>query len=187
MHMHQLPRYNSCTSLTSFALVAYSCHGRWTENDTNFLITTPQSRTSIGAKRYCFIYREVGGVIHFSSSSQSCVRNITTGVEGVLAFNATNIGKYEMKQIVKLFHYISSIYWYHPSYVQFPGKCLEANGSKIAMSDIILISLLVFSTWLTGGAVQHFRWCARTQHLTLFTSLVVVNIFRWVSIPITLR
>ncbi|KAL0277854.1 UNVERIFIED_CONTAM: hypothetical protein PYX00_004987 [Menopon gallinae] len=78
-----------------YSLPAYSCHGRWTENDTNFLITTPQSRTSIGAKRYCFIYREVGGVIHFSSSSQSCVRNITTGVEGVLAFNATNIGKYE--------------------------------------------------------------------------------------------
>lgn len=75
-----------------FKLLEYSCHGRWTENETNFLITTPQSRTSIGAKRYCFIYKEVGGVIHFSSSSQSCVRNINTGVEGVLAFNATSLG-----------------------------------------------------------------------------------------------
>lgn len=73
-------------------MTEYSCHGRWTENDTNFLITTPQSRTSIGAKRYCFIYKEVGSIIHFSSSSQSCVRNINTGVEGVLAFNATKIG-----------------------------------------------------------------------------------------------
>ncbi|KAK6640074.1 hypothetical protein RUM43_008351 [Polyplax serrata] len=80
---------SQCSS--SSVISEYSCHGRWTENDTNFLITTPQSRTSIGAKRYCFIYKEVGSIIHFSSSSQSCVRNINTGVEGVLAFNATKI------------------------------------------------------------------------------------------------
>lgn len=100
---------------------AYSCHGRWSENDTNFLITTPQSRTSIGAKRYCFIYKEVNGVIHFSSSSQSCVRNINTGVEGVLAFNATSV-----------------------------GKCLEANNGAIFKNNLLVWFITIISVWLTA-------------------------------------
>lgn len=76
--------------------VAYSCHGRWSDNDTGFLITTPQSRTSLGAKRYCFIYKEESGVVHFSSSSHTCVRNISAGVDGVLAFNATSVGESQL-------------------------------------------------------------------------------------------
>ncbi|KAG8233725.1 hypothetical protein J437_LFUL013222 [Ladona fulva] len=76
---------------------AYSCHGGWEDNGTHFLITTPLSRTSHGARRLCFIYREggpgSGGVIHFSSSPDSCRRNVLPGVEGALAFNVTNVGQ----------------------------------------------------------------------------------------------
>lgn len=78
-----------------FCFAAYSCHGGWEDNGTHFLITTPLSRTSHGARRLCFIYREspLGGV-HFSSSAVSCQRDISPGVGGILAFNVTSSGQY---------------------------------------------------------------------------------------------
>lgn len=98
--------YSDCPN--AYLISSYSCHGRWQENDTHYLITTPLSRSSHGARRYCFIYREEreipgatglaegGGslmLVHFSSSSHSCDRNIRPGIEGALAFNATSTGK----------------------------------------------------------------------------------------------
>ncbi|KAK3908756.1 Midasin [Frankliniella fusca] len=60
---------------------AYSCHGRWEENGTHFLITTPLPRSSRAVRRYCFVYREQAAagpgqaaVLHFSSSGESCQR-----------------------------------------------------------------------------------------------------------------
>ncbi|XP_046400399.1 uncharacterized protein LOC124166762 [Ischnura elegans] len=86
---------SDCTR--SDVISAYSCHGRWEDNGTHFLITTPLSRSSHGARRLCFIYREggpsSGGVVHFSSSPDSCRRNVLPGVEGALAFNVTSIGQ----------------------------------------------------------------------------------------------
>ncbi|XP_049807210.1 uncharacterized protein LOC126249589 [Schistocerca nitens] len=71
----------------------YSCHGHWEDNGTNFLITTPLSRTSHGARRLCFMYREVDGVVHFSSSADSCTRAVSPGIGGSLAFNVTSTGR----------------------------------------------------------------------------------------------
>jgi hypothetical protein len=72
----------------------YSCHGRWEDNGTHYLITTPLSRSSRGPRRYCFMYREAqDGVVHFSSSSDSCRRNISPGIGGAMAFNVTSTGK----------------------------------------------------------------------------------------------
>ncbi|XP_067004830.2 uncharacterized protein [Anabrus simplex] len=82
---------SECTSTD--VVSAYSCHGRWEDNGTSYLITTPLSRSSHGARRYCFMYREVDGIVHFSSSSDSCQRNISPGVGGTLAFNVTSSGQ----------------------------------------------------------------------------------------------
>lgn len=76
----------------SRCFAAYSCHGRWEDNGTHFLITTPLSRTSHGARRLCFMYRESDGMVHFSSSSDSCQRGVAPGIGGTLAFNVTSTG-----------------------------------------------------------------------------------------------
>lgn len=83
---------------------AYSCHGRWEENGTHFLITTPLPRSSRAVKRYCFVYREQPGapgqpaVLHFSSSGESCQRALTASgahrhPAPPVAFNITSSGE----------------------------------------------------------------------------------------------
>lgn len=73
---------------------SYSCHGQWEENGINYLITTPLSRSSYGARRYCFIYREhVPGTVLFSTSPDNCERSVNPGISGELIFNVTNTGK----------------------------------------------------------------------------------------------
>ncbi|XP_063230037.1 uncharacterized protein LOC134535094 [Bacillus rossius redtenbacheri] len=72
---------------------AYSCHGRWEDNGTHYLITTPLSRSSHGARRLCFMYRELEGLVLFSSSADSCQRGVSPGVGGALAFNVTSSGQ----------------------------------------------------------------------------------------------
>ncbi|KAJ8929774.1 hypothetical protein NQ314_017511 [Rhamnusium bicolor] len=76
-------------------ITTYSCHGRWEENGTNFLITTPLSRASYGARRFCFIYKEQqgSGLVMFSTSTDSCNRLVKPGITGELIFNITTIGK----------------------------------------------------------------------------------------------
>ncbi|XP_019771742.1 uncharacterized protein LOC109545465 isoform X2 [Dendroctonus ponderosae] len=79
-----------CT--TPDLITAYSCHGRWEENGTSFLITTPISRAH-GARKFCFMYKELGpNVVAFSTSSY-CNRLIQPGITGDLIFNLTNRGK----------------------------------------------------------------------------------------------
>ncbi|PSN42195.1 hypothetical protein C0J52_19916, partial [Blattella germanica] len=90
--MDTMEFHSECTSADVVSV--YSCHGRWEDNGTNYLITTPLSRSSRGPRRYCFMYREAqDGVVHFSSSSDSCRRNINPGVGGAMAFNVTSTGK----------------------------------------------------------------------------------------------
>uniref|UniRef100_A0A224XGN8 Putative conserved secreted protein n=1 Tax=Panstrongylus lignarius TaxID=156445 RepID=A0A224XGN8_9HEMI len=96
---------NTVTSIVS----AYTCHAGWSENGTHYLITTPLSRSSLGAKRYCFIYTSsmtisgepsvpgagtmlAGATVRFSTSSDTCSRSLMPGTTGVLAFNITNKG-----------------------------------------------------------------------------------------------
>ncbi|XP_017770060.1 PREDICTED: uncharacterized protein LOC108557871 [Nicrophorus vespilloides] len=79
---------------TTDIISTYSCHGRWEENGTNYLITTPLSRSSHGARTYCFIYKEFPpDVVAFSTSIENCDRNVLPGITGELVFNVTSIGK----------------------------------------------------------------------------------------------
>ncbi|XP_021915227.1 uncharacterized protein LOC110827676 isoform X3 [Zootermopsis nevadensis] len=90
--MDTMEFHSECTSADVVSV--YSCHGRWEDNGTHYLITTPLSRSSRGPRRYCFMYREAqDGVVHFSSSSDSCRRNISPGISGVMAFNVTSTGQ----------------------------------------------------------------------------------------------
>ena len=74
-----------------FSRTAYSCNDQWQENETFYLITTPQSRSSHGAQRFCFIYREISkDIFLFSSSSLTCRQNFND--HEALVFNATKIG-----------------------------------------------------------------------------------------------
>jgi hypothetical protein len=92
-HLQGTWTFKLCFNWFSF-LTVYSCHGRWEDNGTHYLITTPLSRSSRGPRRYCFMYREAqDGVVHFSSSSDSCRRNISPGIGGAMAFNVTSTGK----------------------------------------------------------------------------------------------
>lgn len=56
---------------------AYSCHGSWEENSTLYVITTPLSRASHGARRHCFMYRRstVPSPYETSTSNSNNKRN----------------------------------------------------------------------------------------------------------------
>ncbi|KAJ8940121.1 hypothetical protein NQ318_009835 [Aromia moschata] len=83
-------------------ITSYSCHGRWEENGTNFLITTPLSRGSHGARRFCFIYKEQSsGLVMFSTSADNCNRLVKPGITGELIFNITTIGKQSINFDIK--------------------------------------------------------------------------------------
>jgi hypothetical protein len=98
--------------LASTELAAYFCHGSWEDNGTSYLIASPVSRKSVGARRYCFIYTRSSGesgmglllhadgnkhggmgsvsaMLRLSSATESCHRNINPGVTGSWAFNLT--------------------------------------------------------------------------------------------------
>ncbi|KAI5749646.1 hypothetical protein M8J76_008972 [Diaphorina citri] len=70
-------------------VTTYTCHGGWSDNATNthYLITTPLSRRSRGAHRYCVTYRPgEEDTIYFLSNSDTCQRSINPGL-GTMAFN----------------------------------------------------------------------------------------------------
>ncbi|XP_014287780.1 uncharacterized protein [Halyomorpha halys] len=82
-----------CSSPATNVISVYNCHAGWSENGTHYLITTPNSRSSAGAKRYCFIYTPgIGGTYHFSTSPVTCSRAVRPGITGALAFNITHQG-----------------------------------------------------------------------------------------------
>ncbi|KAF7281965.1 hypothetical protein GWI33_003831 [Rhynchophorus ferrugineus] len=99
-------------------ITAYTCHGRWEENGTNYLITTAQSRTHL-SKKYCFMYKETSpNIISFSTAS-FCNRFIEPGVSGDLVFNLTN-----------------------------RGQCIEVNSSPQLTSVWQMIVLAYTLSWL---------------------------------------
>lgn len=61
-HVRKLFCYDGfwCIFLSGSGLfrAEYSCHGWWEEMGVSYLITTPLSRASTGARRYCFVFRE---------------------------------------------------------------------------------------------------------------------------------
>ncbi|KAL1464433.1 hypothetical protein WDU94_004082 [Cyamophila willieti] len=77
---------------------SYTCHGGWSDNATNthYLITTPLSRRSRGARRYCVTYRPGDDdTIYFASNPDTCQRSMQPGV-GTMAFNVTYKGSCSM-------------------------------------------------------------------------------------------
>ena len=82
---------------------AYSCHGNWEDNGTNYLIASPTSRKSVGARRFCFIYMATdttnvpggeaggggGGPLQVASVAESCRRNVNSPSSAEWAFNLT--------------------------------------------------------------------------------------------------
>lgn len=73
-------------------LLAYTCHGGWYENGASFVVTTPVTRDSTAARRYCFVSHESrGATLTVTRSASNCER-INTEPEP-LVFDATSIGK----------------------------------------------------------------------------------------------
>ncbi|KAG8227256.1 hypothetical protein J437_LFUL003987 [Ladona fulva] len=119
------------------AVSAYSCHGSWEDNGTNYLIASPVSRKSVGARRYCFIYTETESgdkkMLQFSSVADTCLRNPSPTLgehnpsSGIWAFNVT-----------------------------VNGQCAEAStsadsGKFIQPEAWLVFSIsLVLSCWLSG-------------------------------------
>lgn len=114
---------------------AYSCHGRWEENGTSFLITTPISRAH-GSRKFCFMYKEIGPNLVAFSTSSYCNRLIQPGITGDLIFNLTNRGN--LKFCANKTQANNSF---------FPGKCMETNSSirtrPISISWLIIFAFLV--------------------------------------------
>lgn len=126
--------YSSCDTET---ISAYICHGSWEDNGTSYLITSPVSRKSNGARRYCFIYTRSGAesgtglgqhsegskrgnmaaMLRLSSVTESCHRNINPGVTGAWALNLT-----------------------------INGQCAETSANAVAMTAVVLPSLLFIMT-----------------------------------------
>ncbi|KAJ9592087.1 hypothetical protein L9F63_001373, partial [Diploptera punctata] len=84
----------------------YSCHGNWEDNGTNYLIASPTSRKSVGARRFCFIYMATdttnipggeggggGALLQVASVAESCRRNINSPSLADMAFNLTSNGQ----------------------------------------------------------------------------------------------
>ncbi|XP_056638629.1 uncharacterized protein LOC130446404 [Diorhabda sublineata] len=74
-------------------ITSYSCHGRWEENGTNYLITSPNSRSAYGIRKFCFMYKEMNSGVMFSTSAESCSRLVKPGITGELIFNISSTGK----------------------------------------------------------------------------------------------
>lgn len=75
-----------------FFILAYTCHGGWYENGVSFVVTTPVTRDSTAARRYCFMSKEArGGTLAVTRSATNCER---TNVQPELVFDAVATGKF---------------------------------------------------------------------------------------------
>ncbi|XP_050677945.1 uncharacterized protein LOC126974451 [Leptidea sinapis] len=80
--------YSKCGSRE--LVTAYTCHGGWYENGASFVVTTPVTRDSMAARRYCFVSRETrDGSLSITQSVSNCERDETDP----LVFDATFTGK----------------------------------------------------------------------------------------------
>ena len=84
---------NSSHNKTLLQFPAYTCHGGWYENGASFVVTTPVTRDSTAARRYCFVSRDdARGALALARSATNCDRNDLTPD---LVFDATATGKCE--------------------------------------------------------------------------------------------
>ncbi|XP_046669907.1 uncharacterized protein LOC124360369 isoform X2 [Homalodisca vitripennis] len=95
---HTMEFHSQCSSE---AVSAYSCHADWSDSNatTRYLIASPLSRKSVGARRYCFVMYnspETGqsALLQVATVTESCHRHVLPGATGQYwAFNMTQHGK----------------------------------------------------------------------------------------------
>ncbi|XP_041976270.1 uncharacterized protein LOC121731032 isoform X2 [Aricia agestis] len=64
--------YSTCENKE--VMTAYTCHGGWYENGLSFVVTTPVSRDSGAARRYCWVSREGRAALSLARSAANCER-----------------------------------------------------------------------------------------------------------------
>lgn len=86
---------------------SFQCRGSWEENGTNYVIAT-----AVGSRKHlCLAYSESDRVIHFSGSTEACLRNVVVGKEGALVFNGTSAGYCPTTDSAPLTIHFSIINW----------------------------------------------------------------------------
>ncbi|KAJ8732287.1 hypothetical protein PYW08_015017 [Mythimna loreyi] len=81
--------YSTCENRE--VVTAYTCHGGWYENGASFVVTTPVTRDSTAARRYCFVSRDTPrAALALARSATNCDRNDLTPD---LVFDATATGE----------------------------------------------------------------------------------------------
>ncbi|XP_045487519.1 uncharacterized protein LOC110998393 isoform X1 [Pieris rapae] len=81
--------YSTCDNKE--LVTAYTCHGGWYENGASFVVTTPVTRDSTAARRYCFVSRDArDGVLAVGQSATNCERGVDPEP---LLFDASFTGK----------------------------------------------------------------------------------------------
>ncbi|KAI8428749.1 hypothetical protein MSG28_007434 [Choristoneura fumiferana] len=85
--------YSSCENKE--IITAYTCHGGWYENGASFVVTTPVTRDSTAARRYCFVSRDARGpALLVTRSATNCERSATaTAPSEQLLFDARPTGE----------------------------------------------------------------------------------------------
>ncbi|KAL0892493.1 hypothetical protein ABMA27_015600 [Loxostege sticticalis] len=80
--------YSTCENKE--LVTAYTCHGGWYENGVSFVVTTPVTRDSTAARRYCFVSKDTrGGALGVARSPNNCER----GAHHAMVFDATATGE----------------------------------------------------------------------------------------------
>ncbi|XP_034824370.1 uncharacterized protein [Maniola hyperantus] len=86
--------YSTCDNKE--IVTVYICHGGWYENGASFVVTTPVTRDSTAARRYCFVSREPrDGALTVARSAANCERAVSDS-EAML-FDAAFTGKCQDK------------------------------------------------------------------------------------------
>ncbi|XP_045493283.1 uncharacterized protein LOC123692570 isoform X1 [Colias croceus] len=81
--------YSTCNKKE--VVTAYTCHGGWYENGASFVVTTPVTRDSTAARRYCFVSRDArDGALAVGQSATNCERGYDPEP---LLFDASFTGK----------------------------------------------------------------------------------------------
>ncbi|XP_063890347.1 uncharacterized protein LOC110370491 isoform X2 [Helicoverpa armigera] len=81
--------YSTCENRE--VMTAYTCHGGWYENGASFVVTTPVTRDSTAARRYCFVSRDHSrAALALARSPTNCDRDDLTPD---LVFDATATGE----------------------------------------------------------------------------------------------
>lgn len=97
-----------------FSVTAYSCHADWLDSNstTRYLIASPLSRKSGGARRYCFVMYNSpdtgqSALVQVTTVTESCHRHVLPGATGQYwAFNMTQHGQYLYRYTLINYHII---------------------------------------------------------------------------------